>query len=65
MEKHESIHLYLDRDNAGIMSTQKALEWNQKYVDRSHFYKNYKDLNECLVQHQHAPKQSRGVRRGL
>lgn len=65
MEKHESIHLYLDRDNAGIMSTQKALEWNQKYTDRSHLYKNHKDLNECLVQLQHAPKQNRGIRKGL
>ena len=65
MEKHESIHLYLDRDNAGIMSTQKALGWSQKYIDQSHLYKNHKDLNECLVQQQHAPKQNRGVRKGL
>lgn len=65
MEKHEAIHLYLDHDHAGITSTQKALEWSRKYVDWSHIYKNHKDLNECLVQPQHAPKQSRGVRKGL
>ena len=65
MEKHESIHLYLDRDNAGIMCTQKALKWNQKYVHRSHLYKNHKDLNKHLVQPQHAQKQNRGVRKGL
>ncbi len=65
MEKHEAIHLYLDRDHAGITSTQKALKWDRKYVDQSHLYKNHKDLNEGLVQQQHAQKQSRGVRKGL
>ncbi len=65
MEKHESIHLYLDRDHAGITSTQKALEWDRKYVDKSHVYKNHKDLNECLVQQQQTQKQSRGVRKGI
>lgn len=65
MEKHEAIQLYLDRDFAGMNATQKALEWNSKYVDQSQFYKNHKDLNECLVRKQNMPKQSRGLRRGL
>ena len=29
MDKHELVNLYLDRDNAGIKCTQKALEWDQ------------------------------------
>lgn len=65
MEKHESIYLYLDRDHAGVKSTQKALEWSHKYVDRSHLYKNHKDLNESLTQPQHALKQSRGITKRL
>jgi len=46
IEKHETINLYLDRDDAGIKCTQKALEWDQKYIDRSDLYKDFKDLNE-------------------
>ncbi len=62
MEKHEAIHLCLDRDNAGIRSTQKTLTWDQKYTDKSALYKNHKDLNEFLF-HQHPePKQSRRLR---
>ena len=49
MEKHRKINLYLDRDEAGIKNTQAALKWDKKYIDRSHLYKNYKDLNEYLV----------------
>ena len=37
MEKNEKVHLYLDRDEAGIKNTQKALKWNVQYLDKSHF----------------------------
>jgi len=62
MEKNDSVHLYLDRDNAGSKCTQNALGWNKKYIDQSHLYKNYKDLNEFLIQESKGQKQSRRLR---
>lgn len=50
METHQQIHLFLDRDSAGIKFTQQALQWSKKYIDQSHTYKKYKDLNEFLIQ---------------
>jgi DNA primase len=49
METHQQIHLYFDRDGAGIKATQKALQWSKKYIDQSHRYKKWKDLNEFLL----------------
>lgn len=53
MEEYKQIHLTLDRDAAGINNTRKALEWNigkqDKYIDRSEFYKGHKDLNDWLM----------------
>jgi hypothetical protein len=50
MEQYYRIHLLLDRDTAGSNATQKALEWNpDKYIDRSNFYQDHKDLNEWLI----------------
>jgi Toprim-like/CHC2 zinc finger len=48
MEQHGQIQLYLDRDDAGIRATEKALKWDRKYIDRSSFYAGYKDVNEWL-----------------
>jgi len=50
MEKHQSIHLFLDHDKSGLKCMQAALRWSNKYKDESHYYKGYKDLNECLIQ---------------
>ena len=52
MEQHQQIHLFLDRDSAGIKFTQAALQWSKKYIDQSHVYKKYKDLNEYLIKQQ-------------
>jgi len=52
MEQYQQIHLFLDRDSAGIKFTQQALEWSKKYIDQSHAYKKYKDLNEYLIKQQ-------------
>ena len=52
MEQHGQIHLFLDRDSAGIKFTQQALQWSKKYIDQSHDYKKYKDLNEYLIKQQ-------------
>jgi hypothetical protein len=51
MEKYEQVNLYLDRNEAGIECTSRALEWDKtKYIDRSHLYWNGQDLNEWLIE---------------
>jgi hypothetical protein len=65
MEQYQQIQLYLDRDDAGLKHTHKALKWNEKYVDNSHLYKHCKDLNEYLVQQPHHLKQSHKLGRHL
>jgi hypothetical protein len=52
MEQHQHIHLYLDRDSAGVKFTQQALQWSKRFIDQSHVYKKYKDLNEFFIKHQ-------------
>ena len=49
MEKHESIHLYLDHDNAGRKYTDLAQKRSLKFHDESKLYKGYKDLNEWIM----------------
>ena len=51
MEQYSRIHLFLDRDQMGINSTQRALQWSSIYVDQSIYYKNCKDLNDYLIEH--------------
>jgi DNA primase len=58
MEQYQKIKLYLDRDTAGINRTENALKWNIKYSDKSDLYKNFKDLNDCLVHQDQQHKQS-------
>ena len=48
MEQYPKIHLYLDRDKAGREATKKALSWSSGYIDKSHPYRLFKDLNEYL-----------------
>jgi hypothetical protein len=63
MESHRYVHLFLDRDTAGKRHTQQALERDkEKYLDRSSFYENRKDLNEWLI-HDVATKQSLRIER--
>jgi DNA primase len=51
MEKHKTVHLFLDRDNAGTTQTIKALERNKFiYMDKSDFYKDHKDFNDWLIE---------------
>jgi hypothetical protein len=49
MEKHDKIHLYLDHDQAGRKCTQLAEKRSEKFHDESNLYKDYKDLNEWLM----------------
>jgi len=63
MEKHEHIHLYLDRDKAGMDWTQQALSWSGQYQDHSHLYQKHKDLNDYLIQSYGHQQQQRFQRR--
>ena len=49
MEKHESIHLYLDNDTAGRKYTSIAEKRSVKFKDESQLYKGSKDLNEWIT----------------
>lgn len=49
MENHRSIHLFLDRDEAGRKATRLALGWSEKYRDESGNYQSFKDLNDFLL----------------
>jgi hypothetical protein len=63
MEKHREVHLFLDRDKAGINHTNRALVWSKwKYKDRSSFYEGYKDLNDWTISYQHSIGQHRASR---
>ncbi len=66
MEKHNDIHLYLDRDTSGIKNTKLALSWSEKYHDESIKYSKCKDLNEYLIaSREEEIKQSRNISRRL
>ncbi|MEJ7737185.1 MAG: toprim domain-containing protein [Chitinophagaceae bacterium] len=66
MEQHQQIHLFLDRDSAGVKFTQQALQWSKRFVDQSHIYKKCKDLNEFFInQKDQRHKQSHRMGRHL
>ena len=52
MESYNQVKLYLDNDKAGQNCSRYALSLSNKYKDESGLYKNYKDLNEWLVNHE-------------
>jgi DNA primase len=49
MEAYGKISLYLDRDKAGRIVTQKAMQLSPAYQDESNCYKEFKDLNEWAM----------------
>ena len=49
LEKHQSIHLFLDRDKTGKECTLYALSLSEKYHDESSLYKHHKDFNDWLT----------------
>lgn len=49
MEKHQSIHLYLDQDEVGRKCTNVALKRSPSFKDESSLYKGYKDLNDWVM----------------
>lgn len=50
MEQYNTVRLFLDRDKTGQKFTGAALSWSRRYVDESHLYKGYNDLNEWMQQ---------------
>lgn len=62
MEEHSCIHLFLDRDGAGIKATKEALHWSAKYRDGSSRYSQHKDLNDYLLQSKQIVQKQSGAR---
>lgn len=52
LENYNQVKLYLDNDKAGQNCSRLALSLSSKYKDESGLYKNYKDLNDWLVNHE-------------
>ncbi|MGF7082796.1 toprim domain-containing protein [Mucilaginibacter sp. UYCu711] len=48
LEKHERVHLWLDRDMTGLAYRDYALSRGSSFVDESRLYTNFKDLNDWL-----------------
>jgi len=65
MEKHQSIHLYLDHDKAGRQCIELAKKISMKYQDESKLYKGYKDLNDWIMNLGREQKQSHSMRRHI
>lgn len=50
IKKYQNVSLFLDNDSAGDTSTKKIITYSKNKVnDRRNLYKNYKDLNEYLM----------------
>ncbi len=49
MGKYDSIHLYLDNDNAGRKCSKIAQKRSQKFINESKLYRGYKDLNDWKI----------------
>jgi hypothetical protein len=52
LERHSAVFLFLDQDKAGRNTTEKLLNSGINGIDASHFYKDYKDVNELLMARQ-------------
>lgn len=48
LERHERVHLWLDRDVTGLAYRDYALSQGKQFVDESGLYEKFKDLNEWL-----------------
>ncbi|MFB9844096.1 toprim domain-containing protein [Mucilaginibacter ginsenosidivorans] len=56
LERHERVHLWLDRDVTGLAYRDYALSLGSRYVDESGLYERFKDLNEWLQHKGETPK---------
>lgn len=68
LERHATIHAFFDNDEAGrkAMADLKRLCPNSSVIDRSHLYREHKDLNEYWQAKQSrphiVPKRKRGMK---
>ena len=63
MQSYKHGHLYLDCDTTGQKCIQKALAIDkQKFIDERQLYKNYKDLNDWMMNIGHPQKQSMQIK---
>ena len=72
LSRHATIYAFFDNDNAGRKTTAdlKRLCPNSTVIDRSHLYREHKDLNEFWQTNQHrqqsrlpiVPKRKRGMK---
>jgi hypothetical protein len=68
LDRHTTIHAFFDNDEAGQKATAnlKRLCPNSSVIDRSHLYREHKDLNEYWQAKQSrphiAPKRKRGMK---
>ena len=50
LENYKAIHCYLDNDNAGKNATKSIMNaYGSKVIDESYRYRDYNDLNDCLM----------------
>lgn len=64
LEQHESINLYFDRGTGGQNCSRYALSLSDKYIDQSHLYAGYDDVNEWLVKMNKPQRQNRNLKPG-
>jgi DNA primase len=57
LERHDRVHLWLDRDVTGLAYTKYALSLGSRFVDESGFYDGFKDLNDWLRRKGEVPRQ--------
>lgn len=48
LSSYETIHLFLDNDDAGHKCSSELLQTDNKFIDESDLYKDYKDINEWV-----------------
>ncbi len=61
MEQHTQIHLFLDRDKAGLRCSEQALKSSNLYINQSFRHRGFKDLNDLLIQNP-APEKKEKIR---
>jgi hypothetical protein len=50
LKEYDSIHCYLDNDDAGRTATKTIVKaYPNAAIDEAHRYKGYNDLNDCLA----------------
>ncbi len=60
LNKAETIHTFLDRDDAGTKAVEKLRADNLSIVDRSIIYDGYNDFNDYLNRHTTTKKHEKG-----